>query len=135
MFAMAAVRFEGLALSAENHLRFAVAVAGALLTLFTVLRPGPGPRLLYRVTIAYIAYFFAGSAWGGLWRVAAVAPTDGAAEILAVTIELAARLVTSEFASGKPYLALAQLYDLALMPLAQLVTGLYLVRAMLSRPA
>jgi hypothetical protein len=129
---MAAARFEGLALSPENHLRFAVALAGTALTLFAVLRPGPWPRLLYLVSVGYLAYFAAGSAWGGLWRVGAVAPTDGAAEILALTLELAARLVIEDQSSGKIFLALARIYDLALMPLAQLVTALYLARVMLT---
>ncbi len=131
---MAAMRFEGLLRSPENHLRLALAAAGTALTLFAVLRRGTWPRLLYLVSVGYVAYFASASAWGGLWRVAAVAPTDGGAEMFAVAVELGARLVMQELASGNTALALAQAYDLAIMPLAQLVVALYTLRAVASGP-
>ena len=76
-----------------THLRLAVAVAGAAVALFTVARAGGWPRVLYLLSVGYLAYFAAGSAWRGLWQVAAAAPTDGMAETLAVTLELAGRII------------------------------------------
>lgn len=67
-----------------------------------------------------------------MWQVATV-PADGVAETLAVTFELAARVVEKDFASGRYAPALARAYDLALMPLAQLTVVVYLARALLHR--
>lgn len=129
-FVAAAIRFEGAAGSPENHLRLAVALAGTAIALFAVARPGGWPRLLYLLSIGYLAYFAAGSAWQGLWQVAAV-PAEGAAETLALTLELALRLIARQMTSQRFGLAMAEVYDLALMPMAQLVVLAYLARAML----
>jgi hypothetical protein len=128
-FAAAAIRLEGVALSAENHLRLAIALAGTAVALFAVARPGVWPRLLYLLSVGYLAYFAAGSAWYELWQVAAV-PAEGTAQTLALTLELAVRMIAKEQRYG---LALAQAWDLMLMPLAQVVTLVYLARAVLRR--
>jgi len=130
MFAAAAVRLEGAAFNAENHLRLAVATLGTAAALFAVARAGVWPRLLYMLAVAYLAYFAAGSAWRDLWEVASV-PADGPAQTLALTLELAARLFLKQVASGRYGLALAQAHDLVLMPALQLVVLVYLARAML----
>ena len=116
--------------SPENHLRLAVALMGASVALFAVARAGSWPRLLYLLSIGYFAYFAADSAWYGLWQVAAV-PAEDAAQTLALSIELAFWLVAKQLASQRWGLGLAQAYDLALMPLAQLITLAFLARAML----
>jgi hypothetical protein len=126
MFVAAAVSFEGVARSAENHLRFAVAVVGTPNALFAVFRP----RVLYLLSVGYLAYFAAASAWQGLWQVAAAAPTEGVAETLAVTLELAMRIIAKEFAAGRDAFALAQAYDLAVMPIVQLMVVVYLARVL-----
>lgn len=127
------MRFEGVIRSPENHLRLAVALIGTAVALFAVARAGGWPRLLYLLCVGYLAYFAAGSAWHGLWQVAAVAPTEGVAETLAVTIELSVRVIAKQLASGRYALGLAQAYDLALMPVLQLVVLLYLARALIKR--
>ncbi|HXU43344.1 MAG TPA: hypothetical protein VN675_13530 [Burkholderiales bacterium] len=131
MFVAAALRFEGVARSPENHLRLAVAVIGAAVALFTVARAGGWPRLLYLLTVGYLAYFAAGSAWHELWHVAAAAPTEGVAETLAVTFELAYRIVAGQLDAGREALALAQAFDLVFMPVVQLVIVLYLARVLI----
>src|SRR5260221_10405642 len=80
MFVAAALRFEGVVRSQENHLRLAVAVIGIAVAVFTVARAGGWPRVLYLLSVGYLAYFAAGSAWHGLWQGAAAAPVDGPAE-------------------------------------------------------
>ena len=72
-----ALLLEGALRSPDNDLRFAVAVIGTAIALFTVVRPAAGRALLYLLSIGYLAYFAAASAWHGLWRVAAAAPTEG----------------------------------------------------------
>ena len=124
MFVAAALRFEGVVRSQENHLRLAVA-------LFTVARAGGWPRVLYLLSVGYLAYFAAGSAWHGLWQVAAAAPIDGLAETLAVTLELAIRVIAKQLAAGREGLALAQTYDLAIMPIVQLIIVVYLARVLI----
>jgi len=131
MFVAAALRFEGVLRSPENHLRLAVAVIGAAVALFTVARAGGWPRILYLLSVGYLAYFTAGSAWHGLWQVAAVAPTEGVAETLAVTLELAIRIIAGQIDAGREALALAQAYDLVLMPVAQLLIVMYLARVLI----
>lgn len=129
-FVAAALRFEGLIRSPENHLRLEVAAIGTGIALFAVIRAGAWPRLLYLLAVGYMAYFAAASAWHGLWQVATV-PSGGAAETLAVTLELAARLIAKQVASGRYALATAHAYDLAFMPVVQLVVLVYLARAVL----
>jgi hypothetical protein len=126
----AALLLEGALRSPDNDLRFAVAVIGTAIALFTVARAGGWPRVLYLLSIGYLAYFAAASAWLGLWRVAAAAPTEGVAETLAVTLELAIRVVAKEFAAGRDAPALAHAYDLAVMPIAQLIVVVYLARVL-----
>jgi hypothetical protein len=133
-FAAAALRLEGVARSAENDLRLSVAVLGTAIALFTVARAGGWPRVLYLLSVGYLAYFAAGSAWQGLWQVAAAAPTEGAAETLAVTFELAIRVIAQQLDAGRDALALAQTYDLVLMPIVQLILVLYLARVLIVRP-
>jgi hypothetical protein len=135
LFAMAAMRFEGTERTPENHLRLALAAAGTALTLFAVLRAGTWPRLLYLVSVSYLAYFAAGGAWGSLWQIAAIAPTDTVGETLALTLELAYRLCLKENSAGNAALALAQAYDLAVMPLVQLMIAIYAMRAVASGSA
>jgi hypothetical protein len=130
MFVAAAVSFEGVARSAENHLRFAGSVVGTAIALLAVLRAGSWPRVLYLLSVGYLAYFAAASAWQGLWQVAAAAPTEGVAETLAVTLELAMRIIAKEFAAGRDAFALAQAYDLAVMPIVQLMVVVYLARVL-----
>lgn len=117
----------------EGPLRLVVAVIGAAVALFAVARAGAWPRVLYMLSIGYLAYFAAGSSWYALWEVAAV-PAEGTAETLAVTLELAARVVAGDFAAARYVPALAQAYDLAIMPAAQLIVMIYLARALLRRP-
>lgn len=131
IFVAAALRLEGVARGPDNHLRLAVAVVGAAIALFTIARAGGWPRVLYLLSVGYLAYFAAGSAWRGLWQVAAAAPTEGTAETLAVTLELAIRVAATQLAAGHESLALAQAYDLAVMPLVQLASLIYLARTML----
>lgn len=131
-FLAAALRLEGTVMSAENHLRLAVALAGAAVALFAVLKSGPWPRLLYLLAIGYLAYFAAGSAWRGLWDVAAIALAEGPAEILALALDLSAAIVRKDFAAGNAGLALAYAYDLFGMPLLQLVTAVYFARAVVN---
>ena len=131
MFVAAALRFEGVLRSPENHLRLAVAVIGAAVALFTVARAGGWPRILYLLSVGYFAYFTAGSAWHGLWQVAAVAPTEGVAETLAVTLELAIRIIAGQIDAGREAFAVAQAYDLVLMPVAQLLIVMYLARVLI----
>lgn len=126
----AALRFEGVMLSPENHLRLAVAMIGTAVALFAVARAGSWPRLLYLLCVGYFAYFAAASAWHDLWQVAAV-PAESASETLALTLELAMRLGAKYFTAQRYGLAFAHAYDLAIMPLAQLVATLFLARAML----
>lgn len=116
----------------ENHLRLAVAAIGTAVALYAVARASAWPRLLYLLSVGYLAYFAAGSAWHGLWQVAAV-PAEGPAQTLALTLELAMRLVTEHAATGRYGLALAQAWDFALMPVAQVVILVYLARAMLKQ--
>ena len=116
--------------SPENHLRLAVAAIGATIALFCVARAGSWPRLLYLLAIGYFAYFAAASVWYDLWQVAAV-PAEGVVQTLTLTLELAWRLVAKQIASQRWGLGLAQAYDLALMPIAQLVIVVFLARAML----
>lgn len=131
-FVAAALRFEALARSPENHLRLAVALIGTGIALFAVIRAGDWPRLLYLLAVGYVAYFAADSAWLGLWQVAAV-PAEGPAEKLAVTLELALRMLNKLLATERYALALAHLYDLVLMPAIQLVILLYLARAVIRK--
>lgn len=109
-----------------------MAAAGTAVALFAVARSGAWPRLLYLLSVGYLAYFAAGSAWYGLSEVAAV-PAEGPAQRLALTLELAVRLVARDFASERYGLAFARAYDLAVMPVLQLVTLVYLARAVLRR--
>ncbi|MEA3195633.1 MAG: hypothetical protein QOD26_3966 [Betaproteobacteria bacterium] len=113
-------------------MRLAVAVIGAGISLFCVLRAGSWPRLLYLLSVGYAAYFAAASAWQGLWQVAAVA-TENAAETFTVSLELALRLIARQLASGRYAMATALAYDLAFMPIMQLVVLLYLVRAVMRK--
>jgi hypothetical protein len=129
-FIAAAMRFEGVMRSPENHLRFAVALIGAAIALFAVARAGSWPRLLYLLSIGYFAYFAAATAWYDLWQIAAV-PAEGLAQTLALSIELAMRVVAKEFTLQRWGLGLAQTHDLVLMPVAQLVIVIFLARAML----
>lgn len=131
IFVTAALRLEAVARVPDNHLRLAVAVVGAAVALFTIVRAGGWPRVLYLLSVGYLAYFAAGSAWRGLWQVAAAAPTEGMAETLAVTLELAGRIIASQLAAGREVLALAQAYDLAVMPMAQLIVVVYLARLLI----
>lgn len=117
--------------SPENHLRLAVAMIGAAIALFAIARAGSWPRLLYLLSTGYFAYFAAASAWYDLWQVAAV-PAEGVVQTLALSIELAARVVAREFALQRWGLGLAHTHDLALMPVAQLLILVFLVRAMLN---
>jgi len=130
MYVAAAVRFEGVMRSPDNHLRLVVALICAAIALFAVARAGSWPRLLYLLSMGYFAYFAAASAWYDLWEVAAV-PAEGTAQTLALSLELAMRLVAKQLASPRWGLGLAQAYDLALMPIAQLVILVFLARAML----
>lgn len=130
IFVIVAIRLEGVARTPENHLRLGVALAGTAVALFAVARAGAWPRLLYLACVGYFAYFAAGSAWYGLRQVAAVL-ADGPAETLALTFELAWRTVGRELDAGRHALALAWVYDLALMPLAQLAVIIHLARALL----
>ena len=114
----------------ENHLRLAVAATGTAVALFAVARAGAWPRVLYLLSVGYLAYFAAGSAWYGLWEVASV-PAEGPAQTLALTLELGMRLIAKEIAAGRYGLAAAEAWDLALMPLVQVVVLVYLARAML----
>lgn len=129
-FIAAALRLAPFATGGEGYLRLAVALIGAAIALFAVARAGSWPRLLYLLSVGYLAYFAAASAWQGLWEVAAV-PADGATETLALTLELAARVVMEQLAAGRYAPALATAYDLALMPVAQLALMVYLARALL----
>ena len=122
-----------MALTPENHLRLAVAVIGAAVALFAVARSGAWPRLLYLLSVGYLAYFAAGGAWHGLWQVAAV-PAEGPAQTLALTLELAMRLIMELAASERYGLAFAQAWDLVAMPVVQVVILVYLARAMLKQP-
>jgi len=131
-FAAAALRLEGMAFSEENHLRLAVAIAGTAVALYAVARAATWPRVLYLLSVGYLAYFAAGSAWHGLWRVAAV-PAEGPAQTLALTLELAMRLLEKQVAMQRYGLALAQIWDFALMPAAQVVILVYLARSMLKQ--
>jgi hypothetical protein len=126
----AALRLEALERTPENHLRLATAAIGAAVALFAVLRAGTWPRLLYLLSALYFGFFAAASGWHDHWRVAAV-PAEGTAETLALTLQLAWRVSANQLGSGSTGLALAQIYDLALMPLAQLVVLLHLVRSLL----
>jgi len=128
----AAIRFEGVMRTPENHLRLAVALIGTAIALFAVARAGSWPRLLYLLAVGYLAYFTAAGAWHGLWEVAAV-PAESVAQTLALTLELGMRLVAKQLASQRYGLALAQAYDLALMPVLQLVLVLFLARMLLRR--
>ena len=132
VFVAAAMRLIGLSNSPESQLRLAIALVGTAIALFAVARAGTWPRLLYLLTIGYLAYFAAGSGWHGLWRVAAV-PAEGIAETLALTLELAGRVVLKDLASARYAPALAQAYDLALMPVTQLVVMVYLARSLLGK--
>ena len=127
----AALRLEALERSPENHLRLATAAIGTAVALFAVLRAGTWPRLLYLLAAVYFGYFAAASGWHAHWRVAAV-PAESAAETLALTLELAWRVVAKQLGSDATGLALAQIYDLALMPLAQLAVLVNLVRSLLA---
>jgi hypothetical protein len=106
-----------------------VAVVGTALALFAVARRGAWPRLLYLLSVGYLAYFAAGGAWQDLWEVASV-PAEGPAQTLALTLELAMRLVVQDFASERYWLVFAHAYDLAVMPILQLVALVYLARAL-----
>lgn len=114
----------------ENHLRLAVATLGTAVALYAVARAGAWPRLLYLLAVGHLAYFAAGSGWHGLWEVATV-PAEGPAQTLALTLELAMRLIGERVAAGRYGLALAQAYDLMVMPATQLVTFAYLARKLL----
>jgi len=120
------------AFSEENHLRLAVAAIGTAVALYAVTRAGVWPRVLYLLAVGYLAYFAAASGWHGLWRVAVV-PAEGLAQTLALTLELAMRLVAKDVASERYGLALAHAYDLGVMPMLQVVVLVYLARAMLRR--
>ena len=130
-FVAAALPLHVVARSQESYLRLLVAVVGAAVVLFTVARAGAWPRVLYLLAVGYLAYFAAASAWHGLWPVAAV-PTEGMGETLAVTVELAIRVTAKHLASGRPTLALAQAYDLAIMPVVQLILAVYLARVLIT---
>jgi len=132
VFAAAALRLISLAGGAEGHLRLAIAAVGTAVALYAVARSGAWPRVLYLLTIGYLAYFAAGSSWHSLWQVAAV-PAEGAAETLAVAFELATRVVLHELATERYAPALALAYDLLIMPMAQIAVAIYLARALLRR--
>ena len=131
MLVAAALRLEALERSPENHLRLATAVIGAAVALYAVMRAGTWPRLLYVLAAVYFGYLVAASGWHAHWRVAAV-PAESFAERLALTLELAWRVIAKQLGSGATGLALAQMHDLALMPLAQLVILVHLVRSLLA---
>src|SRR5258706_8995724 len=96
VFAAAALRLEGVFRSPENDLRLAVAVIGVAVALFTVARAGGWPRVLYLLSVGYLAYFAAGSAWHELWQAAASAQTQGAAETLTETTQRAIPLIPQQ---------------------------------------
>ena len=129
-FVGAALRFEGLMRTPENHLRLAAAVIGTGIALFCVIRAGSWPRLLYLLAVGYAAYFAAGSPWQGLWQVAAL-PAETTVETFRLTLELASRLIAGQLASERYAMAAALAYDLALMPAMQAVMLLYLARAVI----
>lgn len=130
VFVGVALRLVPVSGSPENLVRLGVAVLGTAIALFAVARRGTWPRLLYLLSIGYLAYFASGSGWHDLWEVAAV-PAETAAETLALTLELAGRVVVKDFTDARYAPALSRFYDLLLMPLAQLVLTLYLARALL----
>jgi hypothetical protein len=132
LFIAAALRLVTVSSPSEGMLRLAVAVIGTAVALFAVARAGTWPRLLYLLSIGYLAYFAAGSSWHGLWQVAAV-PAEGVAETLAVTLELAARVFLKELAASRHALALAEAYELALMPVTQVVVMVYLARCLMKK--
>lgn len=132
VFVAVALRLLPVSGSPENFLRLGVAVLGAAIALFAVARRGTWPRLLYLLSIGYLAYFASGSGWHDLWQVAAV-PADDAAETLALTLELAGRVVMKDFTDARYAPALSRVYDLLLMPVAQLVLTIYLARTLLKR--
>ena len=107
-------------------------MVGTAVALFAVARAGAWPRLLYLFSVGYLAWFAAGGAWHGLWQVAAV-PAEGAAQTLALSLELAMRLITEDAATQRYGLALAQAWDFVLMPVVQVVILAYLARAMLKQ--
>jgi hypothetical protein len=129
-FTAAALRLVGLAAGPDGFLRLTVAVIGTAVALFAVARAGSWPRVLYLLAVGYLAYFAGGSGWRALWEVASV-PADGAAETLAITFELATRLILKDVADSRYAAAFARSYDLAIMPLAQLVVLAYLARVLL----
>ena len=132
VFAAAALRLFGLAGGPESYLRLAIAAVGTAVALYAVARTGPWPRVLYLLTVGYLAYFAAGSSWHALWQIAAV-PAEGAAETLAVAFELATRVVLQDLATERYAPALALAYDLVVMPVAQVTVAVYLARALLRR--
>jgi len=132
VFAAAALRLAALTPGPEGFLRLSIAAIGAAIALFAVARSGTWPRLLYLLSIGYLAYFAAGSSWHGLWQVAAV-PAEGAAETLAIAFELATRVVLHDLATERYAPALALAYDLVVMPVAQVTVAVYLARALLRR--
>lgn len=132
VFVAAAMRLIGLFNSPENQLRLAVALAGAAIALYAIARAGTWPRTLYMLSIGYLAYFAAGGGWHGLWQVAAV-PAESIAETLALTLELAGRVVLKDLESERHVRALAQAYDLVVMPITQLVLMIYFARALMRK--
>jgi hypothetical protein len=132
VFIAAALRLISLSGGQEGYLRLAIAAVGTAVALYAVVRAGAWPRVLYLLTIGYLAYFAAGSSWYALWQVAAV-PAEGAAETLAVAFELATRMVLHDLATERYAPALALAYDLVVMPMAQVTVAVYLARALLQR--
>jgi hypothetical protein len=132
VFIAAALRLIGLSGGQDGYLRLVIAAIGTLVALYAVARAGAWPRVLYLLTIGYLAYFAAGSSWHALWQVAAV-PAEGVAETLAVSLELATRVVLHELATARYAPALALAYDLAVMPVSQISVAVYLARALLKR--
>jgi len=82
--------------------------------------------------VGYLAYFAAAGGWYSLWEVATV-PAEGPAQTLALSLELALRMVENALTSGRNGLALALAHDLVIMPATQIVVLIYLARSMLKR--
>ncbi len=131
-FAAAALRLAAAERTAEGNLRLALAAIGVAATIFVVLRAGAWPRVLYVLATMYAGYFVAASGWHDLWRIATV-PADSGSETVALTLELAGRTIAKQIGAGATGLALSQIYELALMPLTQLMFLVHLVRSLLQK--
>ena len=132
-FVAAALRLAIVERTPESELRLGFALIATAIALFAVLRAGAWPKLLYVLAAGYFGYFVAASGWHELWRIAEV-PADGPAETLALALELAVRAAAKQLRSGAAGLALAQGYELAVMPLVQLLLLVRFARTLLTRP-